>query len=224
MRVIIFGASGMIGAGTLIECLEDPRVTSVVAIGRTPTGVSHPKLREVRHTDFYDYSALTAEFAQSDACFFTLGTSAVGMDEAAYSRVTYDLTLAAARAMVAANPAMTFCYVSGEGTDSTEKGRTMWARVKGRTENALLALPFKAAYMFRPGFIMPRRGVRSKTGWYQAVYNVLGPFYPIIRMLAPGFVTTTENHGRALIAVADKGFPRRIIHSRDINALAARNP
>jgi uncharacterized protein YbjT (DUF2867 family) len=222
MRVIIFGASGMIGAGTLIECLADPRVTSVVVIGRTPTGVTHPKLREVLHTDFFDYSALTAEFANADACFFTLGTTAVGKDEATYTRLTFDLTLAAASAMATANPAMTFCYVSGDGTDSSEKGRTMWARVKGMTENALLALPFTASYMFRPALIFPRKGVRSKTGWYQTFYNVFGPFYPVFQLLFGRWVTTTENHGRAFIAVAEREYPRRILFSRDINALARR--
>lgn len=222
MRVVIFGASGMIGTGTLIECLEDPRVTSVLVVGRTPTGVTHAKLREILHADFLDFTPLAVEFAGCDACFFTLGTTAVGKDEATYSRLTYDLTLAAARAMVAANPAMTFCYVSGDGTDSSERGRVMWARVKGRTENALLALPFTASYMFRPALIFPRKGVRSKTGWYQAFYSVFGPLYPLLRSLFPRYVTTTEHHGRAFVEVAATGFPGRILYSRDINRLAAR--
>ena len=220
MNVIIFGASGMIGAGTLIECLEDPRITSVLAVGRTPTGITHAKLREILHTDFFDFTPLAAEFARCDACFFTLGTTAVGKDEATYSRLTYDLTLTAARAMVAANPAMTFCYVSGDGADSSERGRVMWARVKGRTENALLALPFKASYMFRPALIFPRKGVRSKTGWYQAFYNVFGPFYPAFQRFFGRWVTTTAHHGKAFIEVAVRGYPRRILYSRDINTLA----
>src|SRR5262249_40397064 len=152
-------------------------------ITRSPTGRSHPKLREIVHTDFFHYETLTSEFARCDACFFCLGVSSVGMEEAEYARLTYDLTLAAARAMVAANPGMVFCYVSGVGTDSTEQGRTMWARVKGKTENALLALPFKNAFMFRPGYIQPIAGVRSKTGWVQTAYNVLAPFYPVLRPL-----------------------------------------
>jgi hypothetical protein len=183
--------------------------------------VRHPKLRDVSHSDFYDYAALAAEFRNCDACFFTLGVTAVGKDEATYSHLTYDLTLAAARAMVAANPAMVFCYISGDGTDSSEKGRTMWARVKGRTENALLALPFKASYMFRPALIFPRKGVRSKTGWYQMFYNVFGPCYSLFELLFGRWVTTTENQGLALIAVAAKGHPKRVLFSRDINALAA---
>jgi uncharacterized protein YbjT (DUF2867 family) len=222
MKVILFGASGMVGAGTLIECLEDPRVTSVLVVGRTPTGVTHPKLREVMHTDFHDFTPLAAEFATGDACFFCLGVSSGGMDEATYTRLTYDITVAAAKVMVAANPQMTFCYVSGTGTDSTEKGRSMWARVKGRTENALLAMGFRAAYMFRPGFIMPVKGVRSKTASYQLFYDIARPFFGIIRALAPNATTTSELHGKAFIAVAAGGYPNPILYSRDINALAAR--
>jgi len=212
----------MVGAGALIECLDVPRVRSVLAIGRSPTGRSHPKLREALHSDFFEYDTLRADFASCDACFFCLGVSAVGMAEAAYSRLTYDLTLAAARAMVASNPNLTFCYVSGVGTDSTERGRTMWARVKGRTENALVALPFKAAYMFRPGFIQPMKGVRSKTGWYQAMYTLTAPFFPVLQRLFPRASTTTANLGRALIEVAVKGYPKPILYSPEINALAAK--
>lgn len=220
MNVVIFGASGMIGRGAAIECLADARVRSVVVVGRSPCGIAHPRLREIVHRDFSGFGALTAEFTRADACFFCLGVTAVGLDEPAYTRLTYDLTLAAARAMAAANPRMTFCYVSGDGTDSTERGRVMWARVKGRTENALLALPFAAAYMFRPALIFPRKGVRSKTGWYQAFYNVFGPLYPLLRRVFPWYVTTTENQGKAFIAVAAAGYPSRILFSRDINRLA----
>ena len=220
MNVALFGASGMVGAGALLECLADPRVESVLVITRTATGRTHPKIREVLLPDFFDYTTLQTAFASCDACFFCLGVSAIGMSEAAYSRLTYDLTLAAATTMVAVNPQMTFCYISGVGTDSTERGRTMWARVKGKTENALLALPFKAAFMFRPGYIQPVEGVRSKTGWYQAVYNVLAPTYPLLRRLFPGSVTTTASLGRALIRVAASGYPKSILHARDINLLA----
>ena len=221
MRVLLFGASGMIGSGALHECLADPRVASVTAVVRTSLGQSHPKLREVLHADFFDYAALTTTFQQSDACFFCLGVSAVGLDEATYTRMTFDLTLAAARAMAAANPASVFCYVSGQGTDSSEKGGAMWARVKGRTENAMLVLPFKASYMFRPGFIQPMQGVRSKTWWYQAIYSGLAPISPLLTRLLPGLATTSVRMGRAMIRVALEGFPRRIIESRDINALGA---
>jgi uncharacterized protein YbjT (DUF2867 family) len=217
---VLFGGTGMVGAGVLLECLEDSRVQSVLAVGRSPTGRTHPKLREILRTDFFNYDSLRSEFASCDACFFCLGVTSVGLAEAEYTRLTYDLTTAGARAMAAVNPNMTFCYVSGVGTDSTERGRTMWARVKGKTENAILALPFKAAFMFRPGFIQPVKGVRSKTAWYQAAYDVLGPISPLLLRLAPNQVTTTARLGRAMIRVADSGFDKRILHPREINALA----
>lgn len=221
MNVVVFGATGMVGAGALLECLADPDVRSVLVVTRSPTGRAHPKLREVMHADFFNYDGLVNDFAACDACFFCLGVSSIGMKEDAYTRLTYDLTLAAARAMVGANPAMTFCYVSGVGTDSTEKGSRMWARVKGRTENALLALPFKAAYMFRPGYIQPIGGVRSKTGWVQAVYSVIAPLYPLVHRLMPTATTTTSNLGRAFIQVARRGYSKSVLHSADINQLAA---
>jgi uncharacterized protein YbjT (DUF2867 family) len=211
----------MVGAGTLLECLDDAQVASVLVIGRRATGVTHPKLAEVLVTDFFSYEALQRRFAECDACFFCLGVSSAGMSETDYHRLTYDLTLAAAQAMVAANPRMTFCYVSGEGTDRTERGRTMWARVKGKTENALLRLPFKAAYMLRPAYIQPLRGVRSKTPLYQAFYSVLGFLYPVTRRLAPRYVTTTVNLGRALIRLAVEGYAERIVVTTDINRLAS---
>jgi uncharacterized protein YbjT (DUF2867 family) len=212
----------MVGAGALLECLADPRVESVLSISRSPTGRTNPKLREVIRADFFSYDDLRGDFAAADACFFCLGVSSVGTSEAAYTRLTYDLTLAAARAMVAVNPRLTFCYVSGVGTDSSEQGRTMWARVKGRTENALLALPFKAAFMFRPGFIQPVKGVRSKTGWYQAMYTIVAPLYPVVHRLLPQFSTTTASLGRALIQVAAVGYSKPILYSRDIDELGAK--
>lgn len=224
MNVVLFGATGMVGAGVLIECLADPRVESVLAVVRSPASRSHPKLREAIHTDFLDYSSLAADFAACGACFFCLGVSSAGMSEARYSSLTYDLTLAAAHALAAANPGAVFCYVSGLGTDSSGRGRTMWARVKGRTENALLALPFRAAYMFRPAFIQPKHGVRSRTPLYQAFYSVAAPLYPLLRRLLPRYWTTTENVGRAMIRVASEGYPKRILYSEDINALAVKTP
>ena len=218
MKVIIFGASGMIGAGTLLECFADPQVERVLAVVRRPTAVRHAKLEEVVHADFYDYSALQGRWPEFDACLFCLGVTSVGMDEASYRHVTFDLTLAAARSIVAVNRKLVFCYVTGAGTDSSARGRVMWARVKGETENALLALPFKAAYMFRPGYIQPMKGVRSKTRWYQAVYDVVGAFYPLLRRAAPGWVTDTETIGRALIRVAAEGYPTRVLEGRDINS------
>jgi len=220
VNVIIFGATGMVGAGVLRECLEDPRVRSVLVLGRRPCGVTHPKLREIIRSDFVDYSGSAADLSGLDACFFCLGVSSAGMTEAAYTRVTYDLTLAAAEALLALNSSLTFCYVSGEGTDSTERGRFMWARVKGKTENDLLRLPCRT-YLFRPGFIQPLKGVRSKTRLYQAVYDVLGPLFPLLRRAFPKHVTTTENVGRAMIEVAARGAMKRVLENPDINALAA---
>ncbi len=209
----------MVGAGVLIECLEGPRVESVLAVGRRAGAVAHPKLRELIRPDLFDYSDATDDLLTLDACFFCLGVSAAGMSEAAYHRVTHDLTVAAAEALFDLNPALTFCYVSGEGTDSTERGRLMWARVKGKTENQLLRKS-PNAYMFRPGFIQPLKGVRSKTRVYQALYTVLGPLYPVLKRLLPKHVTTTINVGRAMIEVAERGHTKRILENPDINSLA----
>jgi uncharacterized protein YbjT (DUF2867 family) len=209
----------MVGAGVLIECLEDPRVRSILVLGRTPSGVVHPKLRELVRSDFFDYSDAQADLKGHDACFFCLGVSSAGMTEAAYHRLTYELTLSAATSLADLNPDLTFCYVSGEGTDSSERGRFMWARVKGKTENHLLRLPFKA-YMFRPGFIQPLKGVRSKIKLYQTLYTALRPLYPWLRRLLPGHVTTTVNVGRAMIRVAASGYSKRVLANPDINMLA----
>jgi uncharacterized protein YbjT (DUF2867 family) len=220
MKVVLFGGTGMVGSGVLLECLDSPRVGSVVSVSRSSTGVTHPKLREVLHRDFLEFKTIRDEFLDTDACFFCLGVSSTGMREAEYRALTYDVTLAVATEMLTVSPQLTFIFVSGEGTDSTERGRSMWARVKGKTENDLLAMPFKAAYMFRPGFIQPLRGVRSKTPAYQAMYSVARPLTPMLRALFPRHTTTTVNVGRAMIEVAAEGFPRSIINSADINALA----
>lgn len=221
MNVVLFGATGMIGAGVLLECFADARVTSVLAITRTATGRSHPKLREVLHQDFLDFESLRTDFVGCDACFYCLGITSLGLSEEAYTRVTYDIAMAAARVMVTANPHMTFCFVSGVGTDSTEKGRTMWARVKGKTENALLALRFKGAYMFRPGYLQPIGDVQSKTGWVQTAYDIARPLYPLIHRLLPNHSTTTSNLGRAMIQVAATGYSKQVLYSADFNTLAA---
>lgn len=220
MNAIIFGATGMIGSGVLLECIEDDRMESVLVIGRSSCNIHHPKLREVLHQDFFNYDPIKGELSGYDTCFFCLGVSSAGKSEADYTRLTYDLTLAAAEALASVNEAMTFCYVSGAGTDSTEKGRIMWARVKGRTENALLRLPFKNAYMFRPAFIQPMKGVRSKTMLYQALYAVLGPISPVLKVWFPNYMTTSEAQGRAMIEVALKGYKNRIISCREINEIA----
>jgi uncharacterized protein YbjT (DUF2867 family) len=219
MNVILFGATGMVGQGVLRECLLDPEVQHVLSVVRTPSGQQHPKLRELVHTDFFNYSDIESELKGYDACFFTLGVSSAGMDEAKYRHLTYDLTLAAATTLARLNPQMTFVYVSGAGTDSSERGRTMWARVKGKTENDLLKLPFRAAYMFRPGFIQPLHGIRSKTRLYQAIYTALGPLLPLIKSAFPKSITTTEQIGRAMLQVVKHGYPKPILEAKDIIAL-----
>jgi uncharacterized protein YbjT (DUF2867 family) len=219
MKVILFGATGMVGQGVLRECLLDSDVESVLVIGRSPTGQRHAKLREIRHDDFFDFSAIESELAGYDACFFCLGVSSVGMNEERYRHLTYDLTLAAATPLANLNRAMVFVYVTGQGTDSTGQGRLMWARVKGKTENDLLKLPFKAAYMFRPAGIQPLHGIRSKTGWVQAIYVATAPLLTLLNRVAPKYMTTTEQVGRAMIAVARDGFPKPVLESEDINRL-----
>src|ERR1700690_3580065 len=219
MKVILFGATGMIGQGVLRECLLDPGVESVLAVGRSPTGQRHAKLREIVHDDFLDFSAIESGLAGFDACFFCLGVSSVGMSEQRYRHMTHDITLAAATTLSRLNPGMVFVYVTGRGTDSTEQGALMWARVKGKTENDLLKLPFKAAYMFRPAGIQPLHGIRSKTGWVQAIYVVSAPLLSLLNRVAPTYMTTTEQVGRAMIRVARDGYPRAVLESEDINRL-----
>jgi uncharacterized protein YbjT (DUF2867 family) len=219
MNVILFGATGMVGQGILRECLLDPGVQQVLSIVRTPSGQHNPKLRELVHPDFFNYSDIEPELTGFDACFFALGVSSAGMAEAQYTHLTYDLTLAAAKTLAKLNPQMTFIYVSGAGTDSTERGRTMWARVKGKTENDLLKLPFRAAYMFRPGVIQPLHGIRSKTRVYQIFYTVLNPIFPLVKSVFPQSLNTTEQIGRAMLQIARHGFPRPILETKDINTL-----
>ncbi|UVH59454.1 NAD-dependent epimerase/dehydratase family protein [Variovorax paradoxus] len=219
MKILIFGATGMVGQGVLRECLLAPDVESVVAVGRNATGQQHPRLRDLVHKDMYDYSAIEPQLQGFDACFFCLGVSSVGMKEPEYKRITYDLTLAAATVLARLNPGMTFTYVTGAGTDSSERGSSMWARVKGATENALLRLPFKAAYMFRPGMIQPLHGIRSKTPLYDAAIVVLRPVLGLAHSLWPNKVTTTEKIGRAMLAVARNGAPKVLLDPADINAL-----
>ena len=216
MRVILFGATGMVGAGVLHECLRDDRVQEVLAILRSTSGRSHPRLRELIRTDFLDYSDARETLRGYDACFFCLGVTAVGKTEEEYRRLTFDITMAAARMMAELNPGSTFCYVSGQGTDSSEKGRVMWARIKGKTENALLQLPLKG-YMLRPGYIQPLGGIRSKTRVYRLFYQLMAPVYPVLKRLTPNLVTTNETVGRAMISLAANGYEARILEVRDIN-------
>ena len=218
MKVILFGATGMVGQGVLRECLRADDVEVVLVIGRSSIGKTDPKLREILHTDLTDYTAIESQLAGYDACFFCLGVSAAGMTEAEYTRITYDATVAAGRVLARLSPAMTFIYVSGAGTDSTEQKRAMWARVKGKTENALLALPFKAV-MFRPGLIRPLHGIRSKTQMYRIAYTVMWPLFPVLSLF--GALTTTERVGLAMLRIAREGSPTKLVTNREINQLAA---
>lgn len=221
MKILLWGATGMIGQGVLRECLLDPNVDRVLAVGRHKTGQDHEKLRDLAVADIFDLSSIEHELVGFDACFFCLGVSSAGMSEQDYTRMTYDLTIAVAQVLVRRNPSMTFVYVSGMGTDSTERGKTMWARVKGRTENALLALPFKAKYMFRPAFIQPLDGIKSRTTIYRVGYALTMPLFPLLKMLFPDFVTTTERVAKAMLRVAKDGAPKTLLENRDINDLTA---
>lgn len=221
MNILIFGATGMVGQGVLRECLLAPDVERVVAVGRSATGQQHPKLQDLVHKDMFDYRAIESQLTGFDACFFCLGVSSVGMKEPEYKRITYDLTMAAATVLARLNPGMTFTYVTGAGTDSSERGERMWARVKGATENALMRLPFRASYMFRPGMIQPLHGVRSKTPLYQAAIVVLKPVLGLAHRWWPDSVTTTEKMGRAMLAVARKGARKVLLDPADINALGS---
>jgi uncharacterized protein YbjT (DUF2867 family) len=220
MKVILFGATGMVGQGVLRECLLSPDVQLVQTIGRSATGRGHQKLREIVRQDMFDYSGMAADLAGFDACFFCLGVSSAGMKEEDYERVTYGITLAAAKTLAPLNPNMTFIYVSGMGTDSTEQGRVMWARVKGKTENALLRLPFKAVYLFRPAGIQPLHGIKSKTKLYRMMYALSAPLFPLLNVIFPKYLTTTEKIGRAMINVSMRGYPKRVLETQDINRAA----
>jgi uncharacterized protein YbjT (DUF2867 family) len=210
----------MVGQGVLRECLLAADVELVQIVGRTATGLKDPKLREVVHGDLWNYSSIEPALTGFDACFFCLGVSVAGMTEADYERVTFGITLAAAETLARLNPRMTFVYVSGAGTDGTERGRTMWARVKGKTENALMRLPFKGAYMFRPGVIQPLHGIKSKTASYRVLYTLTKPVLPLLRWMFSSYVLTTEDIGRAMLAVARRGAPKRVLETKDIRALA----
>ncbi len=216
MNILIFGATGMVGQGALLAALKDPRVHSVTTVGRNPTHHHDPRLRDLTVPNLFDLTAIAPELANFDACFFALGVSSFRMSEADYRRITHDLTVSVAQTLLPRNPAMAFLYVSGAGTDSTGKGRSMWARVKGQTENELLALPFRAAYMLRPGLIVPKDGIRSKTVTYQAIYTVLTPVLPLLQRLFPTHITDTRRLGQAMITLSAVSSPNRILENRDI--------
>ena len=223
VKVLIFGATGMIGRGVLLECLRDSDVDLIVTLGRTPVGINQGKEREIVHRDLLNYAGMEESLSGFDACFFCLGVASAGMNEADYSRVTYGYAMAAGQILSHLNPQMTFTFVSGAGTDSSEKGRAMWARIKGRTENALLKLPLRA-YMFRPGFIEPMDGIQSKTPMYRRFYSTLGLLFPLLRKTFPNHILSTRQIGRAMLNIARRGYPRHILEVRDIRAAAGPQP
>jgi uncharacterized protein YbjT (DUF2867 family) len=218
IRAIVTGSTGMVGEGVLHECLLHPAVEKVLVLNRKPCGVSHPKLTEIIHNDFLNITSIQSQLAGYNACYFCMGVSSIGMNEESYRKLTYDLTLHIATILAKQNPEMTFCYVSGSGTDSTEKGRSMWARVKGKTENDLLKLPFRQAFMFRPGFMQPTKGLKNTLKGYA----FLSWLYPVVRPLFPNFVTTLKEVGIAMINCTSKGYSKSVIEVKDI-VLLARN-
>lgn len=211
----------MVGKGVLLECLDSDKVESVLVVNRRPLGLKHGKLTEIIHKDFYDLTNIEDEFKGYNTCYFCMGVSSFRMSEADYTRLTYELTLNFAKTVLNENPDMIFTYVSGVGTDSGEKSKTMWARVKGKTENDLLAMPFKDAYMFRPGYIQPMKGIKSATKLYNALYVVFKPLYPIFKLITPNAVTSTVQLGHAMINVATDGYKTKILHAKDINLISA---
>ncbi|HXS36050.1 MAG TPA: NAD-dependent epimerase/dehydratase family protein [Flavipsychrobacter sp.] len=216
ISVIITGATGMVGEGVMHECLLHPDVTAVLVINRRPGGASHPKLKEIIHKDFFDIAPIANELKGYDACFFCVGVSSVGMKEAEYTKITHDLTLSFATTLVSVNPQMVFEYISGSATDSTEKGRSMWARVKGKTENDLMKLPFKRVYNLRPGYMHPTPGLKNVNKYYK-YFTWL---YPVLRKLMPKFVTTLKELGLAMINALLFGYDKQILEVPDIVALA----
>ncbi|MWC29715.1 NAD-dependent epimerase/dehydratase family protein [Paenibacillus sp. MMS18-CY102] len=217
IRVIITGVTGMVGEGVLEECLHHPAVERVLILGRKPYGRQHPKLHEIIHSDFHDLAPIEAQLSGYNACFFCLGISSVGMSEADYTKVTYNLTMHVAETLARLNPDMVLAYVTGSGTDSTEQGRSMWARVKGKTENELLRLPFKAAYMFRPGYLHPTKGLRNAHRYYR----YLSWLYPLAKLFFPKQMLTLRELGVAMIHAATNGYDRPILETKDINRLAS---
>ena len=220
-KVVITGTTGMVGKGVLLECLDHPSIDAILIVNRTSLGITHSKLKEVLVKDFFDLSRISDQMTVYDACFFCLGITSIGQSEESYSRTTYDLTINFAETFIDKNENSLFCYVSGTGTDGSEKGRTMWARVKGKTENRLLEMPFKKAYMFRPGYIQPLRGIKSKTQWYQAIYNIFKPIYHILKHF-PSTATNTTNMGLAMINLLDAKYAKSILENKEINELASR--
>lgn len=219
MKVLLFGATGMVGQGVLRECLQAPDVELVQTVGRTPTGQQHPKLRELVHAEMWHYEKVEAQLADFDACFFCIGVTSAGISEKNYTHLTYDMTLAVGQVLSRLNPRMVFVYVSGTGADSSETSRTMWERVRGKTENALLKLPFRGVYIFRPGMIQPLDGIKSKTVAYRIFYSLTKPILPLLRAAMPNQVLSTRQVGQAMLSVVRSGAQKRVLETADIGAL-----
>ncbi len=220
MKVILFGATGMVGQSVLRQCLLDEGVRQVISVGRSATGQRHPKLRELMLPDLFNLSPILTELKGFDACFYCLGVTSAGLSEPDYRRITVDLTVSVAGSLAPLNPAMTFVFISGAGADSTGTSRVMWARVKGEAENAVLRMPFRAAYVIRPAFILPLHGIRSRTRLYQTFYTLGRPLFPVLRFLFPRYVTTTEKLGRTMLRIARSGAPKPVLESWDLRDLA----
>jgi len=220
MKVIITGATGMVGKGVLLECLDHSGISKVLSISRKPTGIAHPKLKELIHKDFSEFASIADQLKGYDACYASMGVSSAGMKEEEYTRLTYDFTLALAKELLSINQEMTFNYVSGVGTDSSEKGRSMWGRVKGKTENDLLKLGFKQAFMFRPGAIIPLRGIVPSSKLYRVLIKYLNWLLRLIKVLAPHSVVDTTQIGLAMINVTQRGYDKKVLMPRDIQILA----
>ncbi|MCG6187269.1 Rossmann-fold NAD(P)-binding domain-containing protein [Maribellus maritimus] len=219
-KVIVTGATGMVGKGVLLECLDHPEISEVLAVGRNHLEIDHPKLKQLIHKDFINFSEVKSQLTGYNACFYCLGISSVGLKEEEYKKITYDFTLALAKTLLENNPQMTFNYVSGQGTDSSESGRVMWARVKGKTENDLLKLGFNQAFMFRPGIIIPLRGIKSRTKSYRFMYNYFMWLVKIVKTLAPNSVVSTTQIGQAMINSMLRGFPQNVLKAKDIIELS----
>ncbi len=220
MRAVIFGASGMVGQSLLRECLLDSNIESVLTVGRSRLEATQRKHRHLTHANFLDFTPLQEQFNGLDVCFYCLGIASAGLSEEEYKTITCDYTIAATKSLINANPSITFIFISGAGADSSESGRIMWARIKGKTENTLFAMPFKAVYAIRPAFIQPLHGITSRTRLYRALYRVFWPLIPLIRLLAPNSVITTQALGKVMLRIARDGAPKRLLESRDIVALA----
>jgi len=219
IKIILTGATGMVGEGVLHECLSHPAIKEILTINRRPSGITHPKLKELIHSNFYDFSTIENQLKGYDACLFCLGVSSVGMKEERFYELTYKLTMHVAHTISKINPGSIFCYISGAGTDSTEKGRTMWARVKGKTENDLMKLPFGQVYNFRPGILTPTKGLKNTLGFYK----YLGWLIPMIKLFGPNLVSSLKELGLAMINATTKGYEKNILEVKDIKALAKRN-